>query len=195
MNKIKLCLLLSACCLLNSCRQAPPEPPPLAGAKIGGPFQLTNQDGVRVSEQSFAGRYRLIYFGFTFCPDICPTDLARLMQGYRRFEQQDPALAAKLQPIFISLDPARDNPTVLKQFTGNFHPNLTGLTGSPTEIEAVAKGYGVYYKVNKSANNDAYLIDHSRLTYLFSPDGKPLALIPQDGTAEQIAAELKRWIR
>lgn len=180
---------------LAGCGSAP-EKPPLADAGIGGPFTLTDQDGRKVSDSDFTGKYRLIYFGYTFCPDVCPVDVQVLMKGYRALEKSDPALADKIQPIFITVDPERDTPAVLKQFVGAFHPKLIGLTGTPAEIAAVAKQFAIYYrKQPASAGSNAYLVDHSRQAMLFGPKGEPLALITQDKDAEAVVADIKRWAK
>jgi len=171
------------------------EQPPLAGARIGGAFSLVDQDGKAVSETAFAGKYRLVYFGYTFCPDVCPVDVQKLMQGLKLFEKANAVAAAKLQPLFISVDPDRDTPLVLKQFTANFHPRLIGLTGSKEAIADVAKKYAVYYrKAGDPAARD-YLVDHSRQTYLMGPDGKPIALVPHEGTPQQIAETMEQWVK
>lgn len=187
---LALSLLLAACGggAGNSAAEGP-----LAGASIGGPFTLTDQDSKRVSDTAFAGKYRLVYFGYTYCPDVCPVDLQKLMAGLRVLEKSDPAVAARIQPLFISIDPNRDTPAVLKSYVAAFHPRLIGLTGTPAEIAAVAKSFGVYYHKQQQDGAAEYLVDHSRATYLFGPDGKPIALIPEDGTPAEIAAELKRW--
>ena len=188
-------LMLALPLALAACGQTGAAPqPPLAGATIGGPFTLVNQDGRTVSDRDFAGRYRLMYFGYTYCPDVCPVDLQKLMAGYALLEKSDPQAAAKLAPIFVSVDPERDTPPVLKQYVTAFHPRLTGLTGTPAQIAAVAKEYAVIYSKEQRPGASDYLMNHSRVAYLFGPDGKPIALIPQEGTPEQIAAELKRWI-
>ncbi|RVT92601.1 SCO family protein [Sphingomonas crocodyli] len=172
------------------------ETPPLAGARIGGPFTLTDQDGKRVSDTAFAGKYRLVYFGYTFCPDICPTDLQKMGQGMRALEKEDAAAAAKIQPIFISIDPARDTPAVLKAYVPAFHPRLIGLTGTQAEIDAVAKEFAVFHaKVPTKDGSDNYLMNHSTQMVLFDPTGAPLALIPQDKSPEEMAAEMKRWVK
>lgn len=180
---------------LAACRQQPPAEAPLAGARIGGPFALTDQNGHTVTDAQFAGRYRLVYFGYTFCPDVCPTDLQTLMKGLKLFEISDPAVAARVQPIFITVDPERDTPAVLKQWVAAFHPRLIGLTGTPAQIAAVAREYAVYYKKVVTPGTSGYLMDHARQAVLFGPSGEPLALIPQDETAEAAAAELARWVQ
>jgi protein SCO1/2 len=190
-------LVLALPLLLAACGQsaAPPSDAPLAGARIGGQFTLVNQDGRQVSDRDFAGQYRLMYFGYTYCPDVCPVDLQRLMAGYKLLEGSDPAIAAKFAPIFVSVDPERDTPKVLKQYVTAFSPKLIGLTGSPEQIAKVAKEYAIVYSKEQRPGATDYLVNHSRVAYLFGPKGDPIALIPQDGTPEAIAAELKRWVR
>ena len=171
------------------------QPPPLAGAKIGGTFTLTNQDGGKTSEDQFKGQYRIFYFGYSYCPDVCPVDLANIMLGLKQAEKVNPELASKIQPIFISVDSQRDTPEVLKQYVSAFHPRLIGLTGSPEEIAEVAKKYLIIYDIRNDEGASEYLVDHSRQAYLFGPDGEPLALLPFDGTPQDVAAEIARWVR
>lgn len=176
--------------LLSGCGGTP-EKPPLAGASIGGPFTLTDQDGRKVSDSDFAGKYRLIYFGYTFCPDVCPVDVQMLMKGYRLLKERNPSLAARVQPIFITIDPARDSPAALKHYTTAF-PGLVALTGSEAEIAAVAKSHAVFFK--KVPDKDmGYKMDHSRAALLFGPDGKPLAIVTQDKDAKAVADDIERW--
>lgn len=188
MNKIIL-MALTLC----GCGTAREEPP-LAGARIGGPFTLIDENGRSVTNESFGGKYRIMYFGYTFCPDVCPTDVATLMRGYRAFAKADPADAAKVQPIFVSVDPARDTPAVVRAFTDAFDPALIGLTGTPAAVAAVAKGFGVAYSVQKTPGASQYLVDHSRVAYLMDPAGKPIALLSHDAAADVIAAELDKWV-
>jgi protein SCO1/2 len=188
-----LALLLTL--LLGACGAKVEESPPLAGASIGGPFTLTDQDGKQVSDKDFDGRYRLVYFGFTYCPDVCPVDLQVIGQGLRQLEKSDPAVAAKVQPIFISVDPERDTPPVVKQFVSAFHPRLVGLTGTPEQIAEVAKRYGIYYIKEQSEGASGYLVNHSRNAVLFGPKGEPIAIVPHDQGPETVAAELKRWVK
>ena len=187
--------LLALALALSACGPSAVQEAPLAGARIGGPFALVNQDGQAVTDRDYAGRYRLMYFGYTYCPDVCPVDLQKLAAGYARLEKTDPAVAAKVAPIFVSVDPDRDRPEVLKQYVSAFHPKLTGLTGTPEQIAATAKAYAIIYSKEQQPGASGYLMNHSRLAYLFGPDGKPIALIPHDAAPDAIAAELKRWVR
>ena len=127
------------------CGSPPPaERAPLAGAAIGGPFTLMDKTGKTVRWSDFAGRYRIVYFGYTFCPDACPTDVAAMMRGFDRFEKAEPKLAAQVQPIFITIDPARDNQQIVGEFAAAFSPKLLGLTGTPAQVDAAAKAFVVY---------------------------------------------------
>lgn len=171
------------------------ETPPLEGAAIGGPFTLTGESGKPVKSSSFDGKYRLIYFGYTFCPDVCPVDVQTLMKGYQQFEQTDAERAAKVVPLFITLDPARDTPDVLREWTDHFEPHLIGLTGTPEQIDAVAKQFAVYFKRDAPDEDGAYLVDHARMSLLMGPKGEPIALIAHDKDAATVAAELDRWVR
>jgi protein SCO1/2 len=188
MNKPLALLLL----LLAGCGQAPATPPPLAGARIGGPFALVDGDGVTRTERDFAGRYRIMYFGYTFCPDVCPTDMQVIGQAMTRV---DAAKAAKIVPIFVTIDPARDTPAVVKRFAATFHPRAVGLTGSPEAIARAQKAYVVYAKRGAATRSGGYLMDHSRQAYLMAPDGSPVALLPTEQGAAAVAAEIERWVR
>jgi protein SCO1/2 len=187
-----LCLLLGLA--LAAC-SAGPEEPPLKGAAIGGPFTLTDQDGRTATDRQFAGRYRIVYFGFTHCPDVCPTDLAAIGQALRQFEKSDPARAAKIVPIFVSVDPERDTPAVLKDYVAAFHPRLIGLTGTPQQVAAAAKAFGIYYSKEPGTAPGGYNVNHSRFTYLLGPDGAPIALLAADRGAEAVTKDLDKWVR
>ena len=174
----------------------------LDGARIGGPFTLTDQDGKPRRWADFDGQYRLVYFGYTYCPDVCPLDLQTIAQGLRLFEKQAPGRAAKVQPIFITVDPERDTPGVLKNYAAAFHPRLIGLTGTPEQIATVAKSFAVVYSKQQPKSATAYLIGHTRTPYLFGPKGEPLVMLPVAGpdgageaTPQQIAAVLDRWVK
>lgn len=188
---IPLALLLAP---LAACG-TPTEEPPLAGAAIGGDFTLVDKTGKTVRSADFAGKWRIMYFGYTFCPDVCPLDLQHLMQGYHAFARSHPALAAKVQPIFVTIDPERDTAAKMGEYTANFGPELLGLTGTPAQIKAAADAWKVYYaKAQSKTPGGAYLMDHSRAAYLMDPAGKPLALLPADKDGAAVAAELVRWV-
>jgi protein SCO1/2 len=169
------------------------ERPPLEGAAIGGAFTLVDKDGKPVTWDSFKGKYRVVYFGYTFCPDACPTDMQQLIQGYAAFEKSDPQRAAKVQPIFITIDPARDTPEVVGQWTAAFSPRLVGLTGTPEQVKLAAKAFASYYAKGEETAG-GYLMDHSRIAYLMDPDGKPLSMLPVDKGGPAVAAELGKWV-
>ncbi len=195
-RRARLAALLIALSL-SACR-GDAGAPPLAGASMGGPFTLTSHEGRRVSDAQFAGKYRLVYFGFTYCPDVCPADLAMIGAGLRRFEADHPARAARVQPLFITVDPARDTPDVLRRYVAAYHPRLIGLTGSDAEIAAVAREYRIFYERGQPAAGRSpgeYSVNHSRQTVLYGPEGQPIAIVPADQGADAVAAELDRWVR
>lgn len=186
---------LSALLLLAGCQAAPGAAPPLAGARIGGPFSLTDQDGRPTTERSLLGRYAIVYFGYTYCPDACPTDMGAIAAGLKQVETSDPAKAAKVVPVFITVDPARDTPAVVGQFVRAFHPRAIGLTGSAAAIDRVAKEYGVAHGLGAKQPGGGYLVDHSRAAYLMGPDGKPIALAGADGGPAEVARTIERWVK
>lgn len=137
-------------------------------AMIGGPFELTDHTGKRVSDRDYRGKYMLVFFGFTLCPDVCPTGLQVIAAALDKLGPK----AETLTPIFISLDPARDTPAQLASYVQSFHPRLIGLTGTQAEIDAVAKAYRVYSKrVDDPKSTAGYTIDHSTFVYVMGPDG------------------------
>lgn len=168
--------------------------PPLAGARIGGPFALVDGDGRMRTDRDFAGKWRIMYFGYTFCPDVCPTDAAAIGAAVRQVEASDSDLGKRIVPVFVTVDPARDTPAVVKAFTAAFHPRMVGLTGSEAAIAAAEKAYAVYAKKGADSAGGGYLMDHSRTAYLMAPDGSPVAILPADQGADAVAAELKRWV-
>ena len=171
-------LLLFAATALAACNApggTPEATPPLAGAKIGGPFTLTDQNGKTVSDTDFAGRYRLVYFGYSYCPDICPVDLQKLMRGLAAFEKSDPARGAKVAPIFITVDPERDTQQVLADYLANFDPRITGLTGSLAEVERAVAGFRARFE--KVPRDGDYTMDHTAGVFLFRADGRFASII------------------
>ena len=171
-----------------------PQPAPLAGTAIGGPFELVDATGKTVRWSDFDGRYRIVYFGYTYCPDVCPFDVQKLMQGFAQFKEAEPALARQVQPLFISVDPDRDTPEVVGKFTTAFSNDLIGLTGTPEQVAAAAKAFAVYYKKGETAPGGGYMMDHFRGAFLMGREGEPIALLPVEEEPEQIAAELEKWV-
>ncbi len=191
---LKLALLAALLPLaLVGCGKAD-VPPPLAGAAIGGPFTLSDKAGKAVHWADFAGKYRMIYFGYTFCPDVCPLDVSAMMQGYAAFEKAQPERAARLQPIFVTIDPARDNAAVIGEFTNAFSPKLLGLTGTNEQVAAAAKAFAVYY-ARGTETSGGYLMDHSRIVFLMGPQGEPIAMLSADKGGKAVAAELETWVK
>lgn len=161
-------------------------------ALVGGPFALVDQDGRRVTEKDFLGKYMLVFFGYTFCPDVCPTELQVMAAA---LDQMGPA-AERIQPVFVSIDPERDTPEVMKAYVGNFGPRLVGLTGTPAEVAAMAKAYRVYFaKAGNSGSSTDYLMDHSSIIYLMGPDGSFVKHMPYTTDAAKLASELTETLR
>ncbi len=187
--------LVAGSVALAGCNQAAAPEPPLAGTTLGGDFTLVDKTGKSVRYADFAGKWRMIYFGYTFCPDVCPLDVQHMMQGFHAFARAHPDLAARMVPMFISIDPERDTPKAVGQFAGAFGPELVGLTGSPAQVASAAKAFAVFYQKRPGSTPDAYLMDHSRAAYLMDADGKPVALLPVDANGKAVAAELEKWVR
>lgn len=173
---------------------APPEGN-MTGSSLGGAFSLIDQDGKPVTDQDFKGKYRLMYFGYTFCPDVCPTDVAVLSRGLQAYEKANPGRAARVQPIFITVDPQRDDPASVKAFVGAFHPRLIGLTGTTAQVDAVRKSYGIYAKQQATSDPANYLVDHFAVFYLFGPDGAPIAFLPHGSGDAEVTAMLQTHVR
>jgi protein SCO1/2 len=165
----------------------PPTVSSMAGgeAMVGGPFKLTDQHGAAVTEQDFAGRYMLIYFGYTYCPDICPLSLANMTQA---LDLLPPDQAEQVVPILITVDPERDTVEQLAAYAPLFHPRLVALTGSPEAIKAAARAYRVYYARVGAADSNDYLMDHSTFIYLMGPDGGYVRHFAHNAAPEEIAA-------
>lgn len=156
---------------------------------FGGPFTLTDQDGRTLHEADFRGKLMLVYFGYTFCPDLCPTELALITTALQKL---GPA-AKEVQPIFVTIDPARDTPSVLKQYLANFYPTFVGLTGTPAEVAAIAREYRVYYaKEGDPKATSGYLVDHTGFVYLQGRSGQPLGTFPPSISADHLVLSLKK---
>lgn len=160
-------------------------------ALVGGPFQLVDQDGKPVDEKILKGKWTAVFFGFTYCPDVCPTT----MQALGAAQAQLGPKADKLQVVFISVDPERDTPAQLKSYLSNevFPKGTIGLTGTPEQVAAAAKAYRVYYK--KNGEGDAYLVDHSTAAYLMNPKGQFDRVLPYGIGPEEIARQISDAMR
>lgn len=180
--------------MLTGCQKETTEAPPLEGAAIGGPFSLLDKDGKTVTWEQFKGRWRIVYFGYTFCPDACPMDVQALMRGFALYEKSHAQQAVNVQPIFISIDPERDTPQIVGEWTAAFSPRLLGLTGTPDQVAQAAKAFAAYYRKGNDTPG-GYLMDHSRIAYLMDPDGKPIAMLPIDQNPEAVAADLAKWVK
>ncbi|MES2096635.1 MAG: SCO family protein [Pseudomonadota bacterium] len=192
MNLLKSIILLPLA--LAACA-APDQQPPLAGATIGGPFALIDQDGKAVTDRSFDGKYRIMYFGYTYCPDACPTAAQAIGGAMRLLDKSDPAVSANVVPVFVTVDPARDTPATLKEFVHAYYPRFVGLTGSAAQVKAAADAFRISFKKEAPRANGSYLVDHLNVVYLMSPDNKPLALLPTDQGPQATADEIRKWVK
>lgn len=160
-----------------------------AGLSVGGPFSLIDGDRKPVTDQTWHGKYLLVYFGYTFCPDVCPTTLSNVADALDRLGPK----ADRLQPLFITVDPKRDTPAVVKQYAAAFGSRIVGLTGTPEQIAAAAKAYRVYYAEHRTGPGpDDYSMDHSSVLYLMGPDGRFVAPVRADQTGAEMAASLAK---
>ncbi|HVI67117.1 MAG TPA: SCO family protein [Bradyrhizobium sp.] len=158
-------------------------------AAIGGPFQLTDQSGTTVTDKSLQGRPSLIFFGFTHCPDVCPTSLFEISEVLRAMGKD----ADRVNAYFVSVDPERDSKEAMKDYLSSFDPHLKGLTGDPEAIAKMLTAYRVYAKKVPLKDGD-YTMDHTALTYLMDRDGKFVAPFNLNRTPEEAAADLKRYL-
>jgi protein SCO1/2 len=158
-------------------------------AAIGGPFRLTDQDGRIVTEEDFKGRPSLVFFGFTHCPDVCPTTLFDISQIMRALGPD----ADRTRAVFITVDPERDTQPVLKDYLSSFDPHVSGLTGDLPSITAVAKEYRAYFKKVALDGGD-YTMDHTAITYLMDKEGRFVSPFNLRRTTEEAAADLRRHL-
>ena len=156
-------------------------------AAIGGPFALVSETGDTVTEKEVIDQPALIYFGYTFCPDVCPVDMSRNALAVEVLEERGKIV----KPVFISVDPKRDTPQVLADFTDNLHPRMLGLTGTADQIKAVARAYRAFYKVHDDGTDEYYLVDHSTLTYLMLPEIGFVEFFRRDVAPEEMADRIE----
>lgn len=159
-------------------------------AKIGGPFTLVDGDGRTRTDAEFRGRLMLIYFGYTYCPDVCPTELQAMAQAVELLGED----ASKVQPIFITVDPERDSPEVVKAYAANFGAGMIGLTGTPEQVAQAARAYRVYYRKASSESATDYLMDHSSIIYLMGPDGRFLTHFSRGAAPADMAQAIRRFL-
>jgi protein SCO1/2 len=158
-------------------------------AAVGGPFKLTDQNGKEVSDQDLKGRPFLVFFGFTHCPDVCPTALFEVSEIMRALGPD----ADRTRALFITVDPERDTPAVLKDYLSSFDPHLTGLTGDPAALAAVAKAYRVYYK-KVPLDQGGYTMDHTAIVYLMDKEGRFVAPFSLKRSTDAAVADLRRYL-
>jgi protein SCO1 len=158
-------------------------------AAIGGPFKLTDQTGKEVTDQDMKGRPFLVFFGFTHCPDVCPTTLFEVSEILRALGPD----ADKMRALFITVDPERDTPTVMKDYLSSFDPHLSGLTGDPAAVAAVAKAYRVYFK-KVPLDQGGYTMDHTAIVYLMDKEGRFVSPFSLKRPPEALAADLRKYL-
>ena len=160
-----------------ACRQGQ-----VAGGDIGGPFTLVDPTGATVTDADVLAKPALVYFGFTFCPDVCPLDMARNAEAVDILEER----GFDVTPVFISVDPKRDTPAVMGEYARNLHPKLVALTGSEDQVKAASQAYKTYYKA-QAAQDDFYAVDHTTLTYLMLPGSGFADFFRREETADKMA--------
>lgn len=162
-----------------------------AGPQIGGDFQLVDHQGRRVTAASYAGRHMLVFFGFTHCPDVCPLALGEVSVA---LDALGPQAAAKVQPLFVTVDPERDTAPILKDYVAAFDERITGLTGTPEEIAAAARAYRVYFKKVPVDGALGYTMDHSAFVYLMGPDGRLEAFFTHETKGDAMAKKIRGFL-
>jgi cytochrome oxidase Cu insertion factor (SCO1/SenC/PrrC family) len=167
-------------------------PPSTGAVSIGGPFELVDQHGATRTDEDFRGSYVLMYFGFTHCPDTCPTALLKITNALEELAELDAAKAKRVVPVFVSVDPERDTPEALRGYAEHFHPRLVALTGAPGELEELGRAYGVFFAKVPTGAPGEYLMDHTGFVYLIGPDGKYLEHFESDASVDDLVAVLRR---
>lgn len=156
----------------------------------GGDFTLQGVDG-DVSLHDFSGKVALVFFGYTYCPDVCPTSLARLSEAFKQLSEEE---LSQSKGIFISVDPKRDTPQKLKAYTEYFHPNIIGLTGQKDEIDRISGNYGASYAITQQSSENAYLIDHTALIFVVDAQGKVREFLPHAASVDEVKKVIRKYI-
>ena len=185
---IPLSIFFASTLISTLVMSGPPTRAATSPVTIGGPFTLSRPDGTTVTDQTYRGKWLLVYFGYTYCPNSCPTTLLEVATALKRLGPD----AAQVQPLFITVDPQRDTPNVMRQYTQSFDPRIVGLTGTPQQIAAAAHEYGAYYVLHRTGPgaND-YVIDHSTYLYVIDPGGKFIRAFDAGASGDQIADALR----
>ena len=161
------------------------KPRSVGRAAIGGPFSLVDMHGKPFTDRDLLGQFSLLYFGFTYCPDICPDELTKMAEAIDKVEDKT---GKQVLPVFITVDPERDTPEQIREYCTEFHPRLLGLTGTMDQIKQAARQYRVYF--NKTEDGDDYLVDHSIIMYLLDPEGEFITFYGKNNTAEELADKM-----
>jgi protein SCO1/2 len=186
-----LALLIAGLALLWQ-PEAPERQLPRAAIAAGGDFTLQSASGP-VSLRDFRGKVVLLYFGYTYCPDVCPTSLAATAEGLRQLKPDE---ATRVAMIFVSVDPKRDTPSRLKEYAEFFHPAIVGVTGTPEAIAEIAKRYGVFYAEQKVENSGAgYVVDHSSDTFIVGPDGQLVGKMVHATPPDQVVVAIRKYLK
>jgi cytochrome oxidase Cu insertion factor (SCO1/SenC/PrrC family) len=195
----RACALVVAASLMGGGVAAAEEPQPSAAqmmddlmfgrGSVGGPFTLTDPSGKSHLDSEFRGKLMIVYFGYTFCPDVCPTDLMAITQALDALGND----AAGIQPVFITIDPERDN-AVMAEYLRAFHPSFIGLTGAPEQIRKVANSYKAFYARVEDPRTNEYSIDHSGVIYLMGRDGKYLGFMPPQTAPDRLTEILRKYL-
>jgi protein SCO1/2 len=180
------CVVVVATILLGGVIDRLSGPENRGTVQIGGPFELTDHTGKTVTDLDFRGRYMLIYFGYSYCPDVCPTELAKMSLALDLIGDK----ADRIAPIFITVDPERDTSAHLATYVTNFHERMVGLTGTEQQVSQAAKAYRIYFRKVEDETSTDYLMDHSSIIYLMGPDGKYVTHFSHGTNAEDIAKRL-----
>ena len=178
----KLVFLLISSILLTAC-----SPAPQSGRPAGADFVLQGPNGT-VDSKNYRGKLMLVFFGYVNCPDVCPTSLAAMNEVLNGMTPEE---RANIQPILISVDPARDTPESLKNYAAYFHPSLVGVTGTPEQIATIAKAFGAGYIKQPNRSDGSYAVDHSASTYIVGKNGKLLAILPYGAPADELRAAIR----
>lgn len=199
---MKKMLILSALLLIPAfailiATQNPEEKPagnlvPVTQDAFGAPFTLTSHEGEKFRSSDLSGQYQLIYFGFTYCPAICPTELQKITATLNAL---NPEIAAQIQPVFITVDPERDTVKVMRDYLTLFHPSFLGLTGTQEEITQVLNDYKVYAAKVDDPSLTEYTMDHSSYIYFIDPEGRLLRLYKMEDTADYMVRDMTDWFK